>query len=392
MAAEPAVVALLQAAMRRRLITRERAVDMAEGLVGCGEDPAELRRLLAGSPDREAIMLLQLLPAVDLAPIGGWQRLACLGEGRTASTWLGIGADRHLVVIKVLHPNRVPPGAEADRFKDEARELIGLGSRYLVDYRAARRGADGRAALVMEYVPGRALHARASTKGPMPEAKALPLLRQAAKGLHVLEHHGRCHGMLHPGNILVSADGRARLSDYGMALSATRHGLRPGWDARSLLLHAWAAPETLSGSAMPTPAGDQYALACIAYWLLTGQPPFAGPPDDQALKQQTAPRPDVRVVAPRISGHTASAIAKAMALDPCERFISALEFANALHRSYSILVGAPKREAPVELTPMGGVAVIDAPAPQPPPLAVDYGDNDLSGRRPVVRRTRRRRR
>nr|MBA3846714.1 hypothetical protein [Planctomycetota bacterium] len=57
MAAEPAVVALLQAAMRRRLITKEKAVDMAEGLIGCGENPVELRRLLAGSPDREAIML-----------------------------------------------------------------------------------------------------------------------------------------------------------------------------------------------------------------------------------------------------------------------------------------------------------------------------------------------
>src|SRR3954468_1499822 len=126
--AEPAIVALLQAAMRRRLITRERAVAVAEAISDCGDDTGELRRLLRASPEREAIMLLELLPPDDGPPANPFRLLARLGDGRTATSWLGIGDEKRLVVIKVFHANRVSAGPEADRFKDEGQALLGLGS------------------------------------------------------------------------------------------------------------------------------------------------------------------------------------------------------------------------------------------------------------------------
>ncbi|MBA3685310.1 MAG: serine/threonine protein kinase [Planctomycetes bacterium] len=348
------VTALLQAAMRRRLITRDRAVALGNQLITAEDDVEAVRARLAEIKAPDAIMLRELLPGPGLPDVAPYRRLASLGEGRTASTWLGCAeSGGPPVVIKLYHPNRIKPGAEVELFIGDVAPLVGQAHAYLVGYLAVFAAGDGRAVLVQQYVPGRDLASRAATKGAMAEAKALALLRQAAKGLAELEHAGIDHGLLHPGNVLLDPDNRARLTDYGLAFARTLQAPRAGWDAQSLMLHPWSAPEALANPARLGAAADCYALGCIAFWLLSGKTPFPGTPEQQALQQANASRPDVRMHIPAVSEITAKTILKAMQIAPVKRYRRPTELAASLQRNLDRLtggVGSDTRELPADAT------------------------------------------
>src|SRR5260221_6110969 len=108
--ANAALSAVMQAALRRRLLTKERAIELGNTLLGCGADPQALREKLRQSDAVEAMVLNELLPGAELPAVGDYQRVARLGEGRTASTWLGLDPQGKQVVIKVFHANRLRPG------------------------------------------------------------------------------------------------------------------------------------------------------------------------------------------------------------------------------------------------------------------------------------------
>lgn len=327
-----AAAALLQAAIRRGLLTHERAIEVGRSWAGA-QSPAELDQRLAGAISPEAQMLRQLLPDDDYLLTAPYTRLACLGQGRTASTWLGADAAGAPVVIKLFHANRLAPGSAVDLFVRDLQPLLGGTQRCLVGYRAAFAATDGRAVVVAEYVAGRDLRAAQAAGAPLAEAQALPLLAEIARGLAQLEQLGCVHGMLHPGNILLDPEGTPRLSDYGLAFGRTMQAARPGWDASSLMLQAWAAPEALNTPPLLLAAGDCYALGCIAFWLLSGKPPFVGTPGQQAGAHLNAPRPDVRRQAPQVSEITAKTILKAMLVEPSIRYHQAAELVRSLSRN-----------------------------------------------------------
>jgi len=359
----PAVSALMQAALRRRLVTSERAIELADEFAACA-DPQALCERLTGHHSPEAIVLRELLPAGGLPGTGAYRPLACLGQGRTASTWLGVGADgAKAVVLKLYHPSRLKPGGDVELFLRDVSPLIGKEHRYLVGYLAAFAADDGRAVLVQQYVPGSDLAARSVIKGAMPEAKALTTLRQAAKGLIELEHLGIVHGMLHPGNVLIDSEHRARLTDYGLAFGRTLQAVRGGWDARSLMLHAWAAPEAFATPSRLMNASDIYTFGCIAFWLLGGKPPFPGTPDQQANQHAQASRPDVRAHTHSVSEITAKTLLKAMQIEPVQRYARAAELVASLQRNLERLAGAtPETVGPTAKPPSADAK----PAVRPP--------------------------
>ena len=335
-----AVAALMQAALRRRLVDSERALQLAAELAECA-DPVALSARLAVHQAPEAIILRELLPNGRLPTTGAYRPLACLGQGRTASTWIGVGVDgAKALVLKFYHATRLRPGAEVELFLRDVAPLLRKEHRYLVGYLDAFVAGDGRAVLVQEYVAGSDLAARGVLKGAMPEARALTALRQASKGLVELEKLGVVHGMLHPGNVLLDSEHRARLTDYGLAFGRTLQSLREGWDARSLMLHAWAAPETFLNPPRMLGASDIYAFGCIAFWLLGGKPPFPGTPDQQALQHAQAARPDVRMHTASVSEITAKTLLKAMQTEPVQRYARAVELTASVQRNLERLPGA----------------------------------------------------
>jgi serine/threonine protein kinase len=336
MNAQPAATALLQAALRRRLVSVKEALALRHVLAGCGDDPQQVRRRLGHGPAQVSAAttaeLIGLLPEEGMAPIAGAMPLALLGTGRLGNSWLAQG-QADLVVVKLLQRQLLPTPADGERLAADLAPLLQGGQRYLVAY----LGVDAaRPALVQRYRQGRDAAQRAEIKGEASEARALTLLRQAAKGLAQLHHLGRAHGHLHPGNILLDADGRSALSDWALALDPEARP-RAGWEARALGRQSWAAPEELALSPHGGPAADIYALGCIAFWLLAGETPFTGTPAAQAAAHTADPRPDVRERAEGVSEITAKTILKCMQVDPAERYPDARALVHSLERNLELL-------------------------------------------------------
>lgn len=349
MTQQAAATALLQAAIRRRTVSVKEALALRHVLAGCGTDPQAVRARLAHLPgqvsEATARALMDLLPDADAVDAEPFRRLAHLGDGQLGSTWLGLG-QTGLVVLKRFAPARLDDGGAA-ALAQEIAPLIGAGHRYLANYLALVRAPDGAWTLVQHYRQGRDASQRAEVKGDASEARALTLLRHAAKGLAQLHHAGLSHGHLHPGNILLDGDGRAALGDYALCGSATA----PRWHATLLARQAWAAPEELGERPSGGPAADLYALGCIGWWMLAGDVPFPGSPDRQALQHQHADRPDVRSKAAGVSELTAKTLLKCMQVDAKERYGDARALVHSLERNLDELDRPQRDTEPVAKSP-----------------------------------------
>ena len=330
-----AATALLQAALRRRLVSVKEALALRHVLAGCGSEPQLVAQRLALPPGQisaeTAAALLALLPAAEAVETATWRRLAQLGRGRLGTTWLGLG-QTGLVVLKDLDRALVDD-ATAAALRQGLAPLLDSGHRYLVNYLELARRADGSWTLVQQYRQGRDAWQRADIKGEASETRALTILRHAAKGLAQLHLLGLSHGHLHPGNVLLDGDGRAALGDHALA----GHDGVPRWSATTLGRQAWAAPEELGPEPTTGAAADFYALGCIGYWLLAGEPPFPGTPDRQALQHQRADRPDVRRLATGVSELTAKTLLKCMQVDPRQRYGDARSLLHSLERNLDLL-------------------------------------------------------
>lgn len=344
-----AATALLQAALRRRLVSVKEAMALRHVLVGCGTDPQAIRGRLAHLPgqvsEATARALMDLLPPADAIDPDSYQRLAHLGDGRLGSTWLGLGPTG-LVVLKRFAAERVDDAVAATLLR-ELQKVLGTENRYLVGHLELLRSADGCWTLVQHYRQGRDAWQRADIKGEASEARALTILRHAAKGLAQLHHLRLHHGHLHPGNVLLDGDGRAALGDHALCGPADA----PRWNAVHLGRQAWAAPEELTEHPAAGPAADIYALGCIGWWLLTGEPPFAGTPERQVLQHAGADRPDVRERAPGVSGLTAKTLLKCMQIDPAQRYEHALALVHSLERNLELLE-RPQKDTEAVTKPM----------------------------------------
>jgi eukaryotic-like serine/threonine-protein kinase len=156
--------------------------------------------------------------------------------------------------------------------------------------------------IVMEYVPGGTVADRLGA-GTVPKGQALTWLGQAAHGLDAAHARGIVHRDVKPGNLLIAEDETIRVSDFGIARAAGHDTLTIAGTV--LGSSGYMAPEQARGEAS-TPATDRYALACVAYELLTGRRPFAresmaaeaaahaneAPPSVTTLRSDLPPRLD----------------------------------------------------------------------------------------------------
>lgn len=199
--------------------------------------------------------------------LGEWQLEELLGEGGFARVWRARHAERgDLAALKV--PNR-PQGVELLRRTAEAAPLTHPGLVAVLE----RHLDHDPPFLVLELVPGGSLR-RALSDGPLPSSRALALLSDLAAALDVAHEHGRLHLDVKPENVLLDAQGRPRLTDFG--------GLEPAPGVgHSLLLSGqlgpgtrdYAAPELREGGPLDRRA-DVYSLGVVAYELLTGRLPL----------------------------------------------------------------------------------------------------------------------
>ena len=234
------------------------------------------------------------------------------------------------VVIKVLPPEFTSDVSTA-RFEQEIRVAAHLQHPNILPILAA--GArDDLLYYIMPYVTGESLRHRLTREGRLPVADAVRIVHEVADALAYAHAEGVIHRDIKPENILLE-ENHAVLTDFGVAraLAEARSGGRLTDTGMSVGTAGYMSPEQAAGERHIDARADVYALAVVGYELLAGQPPFEGPTAQAVLAAHLSkpPRPlgDVRGDTPP---EIATAIARALAKAPGDRFHSAAEFRDAL--------------------------------------------------------------
>jgi eukaryotic-like serine/threonine-protein kinase len=200
-----------------------------------------------------------------------------LGQGGIATVYLAhdLRHDRN-VALKVLRPE-LSAILGAARFLGEIKTTANLQHPHILSLFDSGE-ADGLVFYVMPYVEGESLRARLLREKQLPVDEAVRIAREVADALDYAHRHGVIHRDIKPENILLH-DGRALVADFGIALAAARSegGTRMTETGMSLGTPAYMSPEQAMGEREITARSDVYALGCVLYEMLTGEPPFTGP-------------------------------------------------------------------------------------------------------------------
>jgi predicted Ser/Thr protein kinase len=268
------------------------------------------------------------------------------------------------VAIKVLHEQYSDDPEYVERFRREARALAQLNHPNIVTV-IDRGEFEGRQFIVFEHVEGENLKELIDREGQLPVDQALALVHQVARGLAFAHEHGVVHRDVKPHNVLIDADGVAKVTDFGIARSVDP---ADGLTETGTLLGTseYIAPEQASGSRVDE-RSDQYSLGTVLYELLTGAPPFTG--DNfmaVAMKHVQEPVPTVREVRPDVSPRLDAIVSRAMAKRPEDRFVSTEAMMAALEAARADTDGA-LAPAPATKPDHGVTESIRVPGPLSPP-------------------------
>jgi len=250
-----------------------------------------------------------------------------LGEGGMAVVFLArdLRHDRN-VALKVLRPD-ISAEIGAERFLREIKMAAGLTHPHILPVYDSGE-ASGLLFYVMPNMEGRSLREKLDRESQLPLEEALRLTREVATALDYAHRHGVLHRDIKPENILLN-EGAAMVADFGIGKaitdgkSITRTGLSVGTPA-------YMSPEQASGETNIDGRSDLYALACVLFEMLAGEPPFTGP-NAQAIiaKRFVAPIPKVRTTRDVPAGVDAM-LTRALSRTPVDRFATAAEFAEAV--------------------------------------------------------------
>ncbi len=268
---------------------------------------------------------------------GTYRVVQLIGEGATGQVYLveHIHIGRH-EAIKVLRPEVAADARLSSRFRREARAINRLRHPNIIGIYDFGRLPDGRLYLTMEHAAGDTLDLVLRRAGRLDVVRSLHLLHQIASAIDHAHAHGVVHRDLKPHNMVLTEDrGKdvLKILDFGLAKVTS-----PGGASEELTLHGeifgtaeYMAPERL-GSGPDDPRSDLYAIGCIAFELLTGQPPFTGPrPLVMAAHMQTPP-PALGRAFPGIPGVLDVIVQQLLAKDPAERLQSGKQLAMALEQ------------------------------------------------------------
>ncbi len=287
-----------------------------------------------------------------------YELLDPLGQGGMATVYRGV--DTRLgrpVAIKLLHAQYNTDDEFRRRFEHEAQSAAGLSSHpNIVDvYDVGQE--DDLPFIIMELVEGSDLKKIIEQQGPLTIERSLGIAQQVAEGLDYAHNRGLVHRDIKPQNILVSPDGTARISDFGIAKShlstaVTQAGMTFG-------TADYISPEQAQG--LPaSPQSDIYSLGVVVYEMLTRHLPFTGDsPMAVAVQHIQQPPPPLRQWNPNLPASLERIVMSALAKNPRERPASARAFASSL-QEYRTARG--QETIPVPVVPRAA-----APVPQPQP-------------------------
>jgi eukaryotic-like serine/threonine-protein kinase len=275
-----------------------------------------------------------------------------LGSGGMADVWLA--EDTHLqrqVALKVLHRRYLQDPEFVSRFQREAEHAAGLQHPNIVAV-FDRGQDDGINYIAMRYVEGPTL--KELIEGGLTPVQAAGLVRQVLEGARFAHRNGIVHRDLKPQNVMVDEEGKAVVTDFGIA----RAGVSEITQAGSVLgTPHYLSPEQAQGFEV-TPVSDLYSIGVILYEALTGRVPFEGESAVAVAMKQVSQAPQLpSSINPQVSPALDAVVMRALEKDPGQRFQSADAFIAALDAAMKepgvaqgtqAFAAAPPIVAPVE--------------------------------------------
>jgi eukaryotic-like serine/threonine-protein kinase len=253
-----------------------------------------------------------------------------LGAGGMATVYLARDLKHERdVAIKVLKPE-LGAVLGAERFLNEIRTTANLQHPHLLPLFDSGE-ADGLLYYVMPFVEGETLRARLVAEQQLPVDETIRLITILAGALDFAHARRVVHRDLKPENILLQA-GQPVIADFGIALAVAQAG-GEGMTETGLSLGTphYMSPEQAAGTHTVDARSDQFALGAIAYELLAGEPPHAGPTTQAIIVRLMTESPRaIRATRPAVPAGVEAAILRTLEKTPADRFPSCVAFAEAL--------------------------------------------------------------
>ncbi len=254
-----------------------------------------------------------------------------LGEGGMATVYLADDLKHERkVALKVLKPE-LAAVVGAERFLAEIKTTANLTHPHILPLHDSGE-ADSFLFYVMPHIEGESLRERIDREKQLGVDDAVGITQKVANALDYAHENGVVHRDIKPGNILLSAQGEPLVADFGIALAVAQAGAgRITETGLSLGTPHYMSPEQATGDRDVDPRSDVYALGCVLYEMLAGQPPFLAATAQAVLvKILTADAPSITSERRTVPPHVGHALARALEKLPADRFTSAAEFAAAL--------------------------------------------------------------
>jgi serine/threonine-protein kinase len=281
-----------------------------------------------------------------------------LGAGGMADVYLA--EDQELgrrVAIKILNDRHAADDSFIERFRREAKNAAGLSHPNIVSI-YDRGEAEGTYYIAMEYLDGRSLKELIVGRGPAPIKVTIDYARQILAAVGFAHKHGIVHRDIKPHNVLVSPEGRLKVTDFGIA----RSGASQMTEVGSIIGTAqYLSPEQARGAPVDQ-TSDLYSVGVVLYEMLTGQVPFTGDtPLEIAMKHLSeVPKPPSEL-RPDVPHDLDSVVLRALAKDPAERYQSAEEMDADLARVAEGLPVDPETETMATAVLAGSGVMAAAP-------------------------------
>lgn len=241
-----------------------------------------------------------------------------LGSGGMSTVYLA--RDETLerwIAAKIMHREISDDPAQLERFRREARAVAQLSHPNVVSVIDAGEDA-GHPYIVFEYVEGETLKQRIERHGRLPLDEAAAYAIEVGRGLSVAHARNLVHRDVKPQNVLIDAEGRAKVTDFGIARSLDSAGLTA--TGRVLGTTDYVSPEQAMGHAVDA-RSDIYSLGVVLYEMLTGHPPFSAETlVGVAMKHVNERMPDVQRRRPETSSALAAVVERSTAKEPKRRY------------------------------------------------------------------------
>jgi hypothetical protein len=274
--------------------------------------------------------------------LGGRYRLdAQIGRGGMSTVYraFDIVLERP-VAIKLMHREIASDSDQLERFRREARSVAQLSHPHVVTVidageelspdgaHSAVAGGVGTPYIVLEYVEGETLKDLIRRDGPLEIPQAIAYAIEIARALGAAHERLIVHRDVKPQNVLISVEGGAKITDFGIARTLTEEGLTIA--GRVLGTTDYVSPEQALGQPV-TGQSDLYSLGVVLYEMLTGEVPFRGEsPVAVAMRHVREEVPDVQLLRPAVSAATAAVLDRAVAKDLANRYPDATSMVAAL--------------------------------------------------------------